>query len=812
VKNYMSRVIKTILLMMTAVLAWVPTGWAYSPAGPVGNGGDAWQVPEDGFGPPTDVIAPKNLGEEYRRNVPTLIYACDANFLNYFGTSGKQAVDNAFIALNKAFTNSPTGMRTGLDGYSATLSEFPLNCRHVNYEAQAFGLYDMKSMIMADMMEQLGLADPTFYVYGIHNWDHVGNVPCPVGQEYDVVMRNFDYVSSPLYASQYNQYQYSPYINDVLYSYDIIEDCVPPNPIRIAAPFTVDPLANAFSPLAAQEHLGPFIDWGIYYTGLTRDDAAGLRHLMSAQNIKWESIAPDAVVNQITTNTDAGSPFTFPPLLTSAITNFAFGTNGGYYVVTGTTNGSFIGYGDLVAFLAFTKTNSPASVQAAYPGVVISSVSYTGMVVQVPNIIGYYTNPPYGSPVGSPPVLVITTNYTQAFQLFYNYTFANIFTNHLVSTPQLLETLTVGTPPGSPVGTPGTTNISIKYLPGQSGDFFVLPLFQTYTNVCPIDILPWGTITNVLAITNGLGLALTNSTTTNLQSAIFTVSYFTNYSYEMLPVNCTQVAGATGLYEGIQKIQFVGTNYDSLLGQFFYPVTNFYTMNFVTNGQVQVQYLQRVVTRPDFIFSALDLTPGPNSVIFNVSEQTTVPPFITANVPPGLAGPGTIASVGAESITFNKDGPVLFNSFATTLNGDSYFVQPSYDQFGNIASDLYYEFYFMMASYDGTTNAPIIYPNGASIDNLQNQILVNVSPATVPNGQNGISYTPVTFTAQSTYFVTPFSWSASGLPAGLTLTSKADNTATLSGTPSQSGAFTFTITLTDSMSRSVQWTYTITIQ
>jgi len=808
VKKYMSRVMKTVLLIMAAVLGCLPASRAWSPAGPVGNGGDGWQGPSTGYGPARDIVAPKNLGEEYRRNVPFLYYACDANFLNYFGTEGQQAIDSAFISLNKAFTNSPTGQQTGLDGYSLSLSEFPLQCRHLNYEAQAFALFDIKTEIMTLMMEQFGLADPTAYVYGLHNWDHVGNVACPVGQEYDVVMRNFDYVSSPLRATQYNQYQYSPYINDVLYTYSIQEFCqAPPTPWRFALPAPVDLLADPFTPLATQA-----ATFGQYATGLTRDDAAGLRHLMSAQNIKWESIAPDAVVNLITTNTDAGSPFTFPPTLTSILTNFAFGANGGYYVVTGTTNGSFIGYGDLVAFLAFTKTNPPAAVQAAYPGVVISSVSYTGMVVQVPNIIGYYTNPPYGSPVGSPPVLVITTNYTQAFQLFYNYTFANIFTNHLVSTPQLLETLTVGTPPGSPVGTPGTTNISIKYLPGKSGDFFVLPLFQTYTNVCPIDILPWGTITNVLAITNGLGLALTNSTTTNLQSAIFTVSYFTNYSYEMLPVNCTQVAGATGLYEGIEKSQFIGTSYDSLLGQFYNPITNFYTMNYVTNSQVQVQYLQRVVTHPDFIMSALDLTPGPNSPIFQIEDQITAPPFITANVPPGLAGPGTIASIGAETLSFNKDGPTFFNSFATTLNGNSYFVEPALDSLGQLSSDLYYDFYFLWGTFDGTTNAPIIYPSGTSIDNLQNQILVSLSPSTVSNGTNGVAYGPVQFKATTTYFVTPFSWSASGLPPGLSLTSNADNTATLSGTPTQPGGYTFTITLTDSMSRTVQWTYTITIQ
>lgn len=165
----MSQVIKTILLTVVAALCGLPVSWAYSPAGPVGNGGDAWQIQANGFGPPRDDVAPKNLGEEYRRNVPVVYYACDANFLDYFGSSGQSAVDNAYALLNATFTNNPTGEATGLDGYSATLSEFPLLSQHVNYQAQVLGLYDVKSFTLGVMMEQLGLADPTFYVYGLHD-------------------------------------------------------------------------------------------------------------------------------------------------------------------------------------------------------------------------------------------------------------------------------------------------------------------------------------------------------------------------------------------------------------------------------------------------------------------------------------------------------------------------------------------------------------------------------------------------------------------------------------------------------------------
>ena len=138
------------------------------------------------------------------------------------------------------------------------------------------------------------------------------------------------------------------------------------------------------------------------------------------------------------------------------------------------------------------------------------------------------------------------------------------------------------------------------------------------------------------------------------------------------------------------------------------------------------------------------------------------------------------------------------------MDGTPYFTETP----GSDVADLYYNAYFVWATFDGTTNAPVVYPNGTSIDNLENQILVNVTPATVPVGHNGTPYPTVTFTASSTFFVQPFTWSATGLPLGLNLSSGG----VLSGTPTQSGNSVFILTLTDSMSRSVQWYYSITIQ
>ncbi len=109
---------KTILVTAAVLAGLLPTAWAYSLGGPIGNAGDAWQVRALGYDEPGDLNAPKNLGEGYRRNTPFMFYTYDQNFDDFFGSSGIAAVDNAYTILNQVFTNSPQGPLVGLDAYS----------------------------------------------------------------------------------------------------------------------------------------------------------------------------------------------------------------------------------------------------------------------------------------------------------------------------------------------------------------------------------------------------------------------------------------------------------------------------------------------------------------------------------------------------------------------------------------------------------------------------------------------------------------------------------------------------------------------
>ena len=47
---------------------------------------------------------------------------------------------------------------TNVSSYSTDLSEFPLDSRHVNYQAQALGLFDLKSFTLGALTEQIAMA------------------------------------------------------------------------------------------------------------------------------------------------------------------------------------------------------------------------------------------------------------------------------------------------------------------------------------------------------------------------------------------------------------------------------------------------------------------------------------------------------------------------------------------------------------------------------------------------------------------------------------------------------------------------------
>lgn len=282
----MKRVVKTILTgLLVAVLA--ASSAAFSLLGPFAS----WQTAQLGYGTFTsDIGGPMNVGEEYRLTVPLLTYGFDASFWNYFGSNGVAAVDAAFKILNDL---------PHVSQMTPTLSEFPLSSRLVNYQARSLNLIDLKSTVVGVMLAQMGLGNAERYVWTLRDRQiqTVGGVSIT---NYLVIKRNFD----PGTLAQ------SSYVNGTLYTYTIREFVNPA--FSDAVETAVDPLALSFTSASSIDDTGGGnfsssqgfnigLGSGEYLTGLTRDDAGGLRYLLQFNNFNIESLVP-GVSNVLRTN------------------------------------------------------------------------------------------------------------------------------------------------------------------------------------------------------------------------------------------------------------------------------------------------------------------------------------------------------------------------------------------------------------------------------------------------------------------------------------------------------------------------------
>jgi hypothetical protein len=402
------------------------------------------------------------------------------------------------------------------------------------------------------------------------------------------------------------------------------------------------------------------------------------------------------------------------------------------------------------------------------------------------NVTGYFTNP-----IGySGPIFVIVTNYVTNFIQIFQYSFGNVVTNNFYpTTSYAIQTITVGPIIGQ--GSQFYTNITFQSFQSNvvSGDFFIIT-----NGTCGLNFVQ--TLqTNVNIVTNSL-VGVTN---TGGQSFVQNlISYFTNYVFVVEP--CTLVTNAADDYQGIGRIQFVRVrddNYNYLTGLFIQPVTNQYTMVVITNGLPVTRAFQRVVTAPDFLFAAQDLASGPNAIPLTSTFGRNIN-FNQANIQTGLAGPGTIDP--PTTVTYDKVGPVYNNTSPFTLTGPNS---------GNRD--------FIWGSFDGTTNAPVVYPNGTSIANLAASSLVQISPPppALPNGTNGVAYNVALSVVSGGQ--PPYSWmmttNSAALPTGspnLTLSPGG----VISGTPTNSAIYdNIVIQMTDSSvpPRVVQMIYSLTI-
>ena len=241
----MHRKFKT--LSLAAVLSAAAfSSFGFSMLGPY----DSWQVERIGYNVGSDIGGPMNLGEEYRWNIKTVYYGYDQSFLQYFGNEGVNAAERAFAMLNAL---------PPVSQMSSNLTEFPLDTRRQNPTAAALNLVDIGTVTLQFTLEHLGLAEPERYTWTLRSRVTLSN---PSRTNYAVIKRNFDPVTlTP-----------SSFVNGTLYTYVIIDPETPQ--IADAVELQVDPLQFGYTAVASYSAFS-----GDYYTGLTRDDVGGLRHL-----------------------------------------------------------------------------------------------------------------------------------------------------------------------------------------------------------------------------------------------------------------------------------------------------------------------------------------------------------------------------------------------------------------------------------------------------------------------------------------------------------------------------------------------------
>jgi hypothetical protein len=265
----------TLLLGVSCMLGLsvLPAG-AFALLGPF----EPWMEETNGLRQPGDIGGPMDITNEYRWNVPVVTYGFDQSFLDYFGSNGVAAVESAIKILNDLPPAS-----------QIEPGDYPPDVTHINYTAQGQSLYDLKSQTLSLLLEQLGLTQPTRYIFVLRQWNPIFltypdeiNWPDGTIPNY-IVERNFD-PETFMPSQSGNGFQYFGYVLS--------------GNINLVEPISLDP-NSPVETAVADYNLG----LGDFYTGLTGDDVGGLVYLLSTNNVNYETLLPG--IAGVGTNADS---------------------------------------------------------------------------------------------------------------------------------------------------------------------------------------------------------------------------------------------------------------------------------------------------------------------------------------------------------------------------------------------------------------------------------------------------------------------------------------------------------------------------
>jgi hypothetical protein len=237
---------------------------------------ESWQTPYLGYNVTGDEIGgPKNIGEEYRWNVPVITYGFDPSFEEYFGKPGIAAVQAAFDLLNEIPAAS-----------QIVVTNFQIISFAENSRATFENLIDVKTASLSIVLQILGLISPENNVWTLRD-----RTITQSSTNYYVIQRNFDPITwLPSKFINGNRYSYevhefwSQYYNYFGFA-DAVEWMVNPEGGSTLAGFLPKALywRNQY----------PVV--GTFFFGFNQDDLGGLRYLFHPLNINYERHRYDQV-------------------------------------------------------------------------------------------------------------------------------------------------------------------------------------------------------------------------------------------------------------------------------------------------------------------------------------------------------------------------------------------------------------------------------------------------------------------------------------------------------------------------------------
>lgn len=448
---------------------------------------------------------------------------------------------------------------------------------------------------------------------------------------------------------------------------------------------------------------------------------------------------------------------------------------------TNTANPQIIQSVDLAAFSDVARTNTPAGLQTAFPGLFVTRTNIGFDLVVTQQVVAFLTNYPY-TPAGTPGTLVVTTNFFTNVFTNFSYVFGNVLTNTITQTNDLFtynfftNTLldeiyreTVFNPYLPAGSTNLLTNVTIRSFVSNeiAGSIIIVP-----TNLFGYHVVS-NRLTNVVPFTNFVyGVSGTNFGVP-FTNTLEVVRYSTNYFLEVYPIeflNPTNVGltntgvrqefvtFSTNIIQSANPIELLvaPTNTFPIVVQtneVIVPATNttFAVNPIVFVGQAGTNVaptLRRGVDMIRFQKTSFDsllgasiepvtnvfsssqtITNGSNNVQF-IRRISSFPDFlITAQdlgFLPGQAGPDLIG----------RTRPAPDNNDA--INGNTALAGPGVLQAGivitfnklgparlNTTDPAFMSEttnippFTIWGSFDGSTNEPVVFPSGVSIRDLE---------------------------------------------------------------------------------------------